>query len=177
VSPAPSRGTLSASAAVTSPRAECRAESSRHDPPSPRTVAGTRATAHGARIAQRTGSGGAQQDSDSFNFDVQTPNQDPVVTVPGTNIPVVQGGTTVVTGLDVSDADSAAADIVVTLDVTGGTLWVVSIVTAGYLFGNLEWVQRNMSTIIWAMIIVPGLLALLGAWRARRTKGASAPAS
>ena len=61
-------------------------------------------------------------------------------------------------------------------DVTGGTLWVVSIVTAGYLFGNLEWVQRNMSTIIWAMIIVPGLLALLGAWRARRSKDASAPA-
>ena len=31
-------------------------------------------------------------------------------------------------------------------DVTGGTLWVVSIVTAGYLFGNLEWVQAHMST-------------------------------
>ncbi len=27
-------------------------------------------------------------------------------------------------------------------DVTGGTLWVVSIVTAGYLFGNLDWVQE-----------------------------------
>ncbi|HEY6511444.1 MAG TPA: DedA family protein [Burkholderiaceae bacterium] len=62
-------------------------------------------------------------------------------------------------------------------DVTGGTLWVVSIVTAGYLFGNLEWVQKNMSTIIWAMIIVPGLLALVGAWRAKRTKDVSAPAS
>jgi membrane-associated protein len=61
-------------------------------------------------------------------------------------------------------------------DVTGGTLWVVSIVTAGYLFGNLEWVQKNMSTIIWAMIIVPGLLALVGAWRAKRTKDASATA-
>jgi membrane-associated protein len=61
-------------------------------------------------------------------------------------------------------------------DVTGGTLWVVSIVTAGYLFGNLEWVQKHMSTIIWAMIVVPGLLALLGAWRARRTKDVSAPA-
>ncbi|HEU5297491.1 MAG TPA: DedA family protein [Burkholderiaceae bacterium] len=55
-------------------------------------------------------------------------------------------------------------------DVTGGTLWVVSIVTAGYLFGNLEWVQAHMSKIIWAMIIVPGLLALLGAWRAKRSK-------
>jgi len=66
-------------------------------------------------------------------------------------------------------------------DVTGGTLWVVSIVTAGYLFGNLEWVRTHMSTIIWAMIILPGLLALFGAWRARRARdtgsrpGAGAP--
>jgi membrane-associated protein len=55
-------------------------------------------------------------------------------------------------------------------DVTGGTLWVVSIVTAGYLFGNLPWVQTHMSTIIWAMIIVPGMLAGLGAWRTRHGK-------
>jgi len=61
-------------------------------------------------------------------------------------------------------------------DVTGGTLWVVSIVTAGYLFGNLEWVQTHMSTIIWAMIVLPGLLALFGAWRAKRSKG-SEPAA
>jgi membrane-associated protein len=55
-------------------------------------------------------------------------------------------------------------------DVTGGTLWVVSLVTAGYLFGNLPWVQTHMSAIIWAMIIVPGLLALLGAWRTKHSK-------
>jgi membrane-associated protein len=59
-------------------------------------------------------------------------------------------------------------------DVTGGSLWVVSIVTAGYLFGNLEWVQTHMSKIIWAMIILPGMLALLGAWRAKRAKPESA---
>jgi membrane-associated protein len=52
-------------------------------------------------------------------------------------------------------------------DVSGGTLWVVSIVTAGYLVGNMPWVQANMSTIIWLMIIVPGLLAFLGAWRTK----------
>ena len=60
-------------------------------------------------------------------------------------------------------------------DVTGGTLWVLSVVTAGYLFGNLEWVQAHMSKIIWGMIILPGLVALVGAWRARRAKVASAP--
>jgi membrane-associated protein len=53
-------------------------------------------------------------------------------------------------------------------DVTGGALWVGSITIAGYLFGNLPWVQANLSAIFWAMIIIPGVLALAGAWRARR---------
>jgi membrane-associated protein len=61
-------------------------------------------------------------------------------------------------------------------DVTGGGLWVGSIVTAGYLFGNLPWVQQNFSLIVWAMIIVPGLLALAGAWRARRRAALEAAA-
>lgn len=59
-------------------------------------------------------------------------------------------------------------------DVTGGGLWVGGIVTAGYLFGNLPWVQKNFSLIVWAMIIVPGVLALFGAWRARRKAEAEA---
>lgn len=53
-------------------------------------------------------------------------------------------------------------------DVSGGTLWVVSLVGAGYLFGNLPWVKENLEKIIWAMILLPGLLALVGAWRSRR---------
>ncbi len=53
-------------------------------------------------------------------------------------------------------------------DVAGGGLWVGSVITLGYLFGNLPWVQKNFSLIVWAMILVPGALALLGAWRARR---------
>jgi membrane-associated protein len=60
-------------------------------------------------------------------------------------------------------------------DVTGGALWVCSITLAGYLFGNLPWVQANLSKIIWAMILIPGLLALFGAWKARRTPGAAGP--
>jgi len=52
-------------------------------------------------------------------------------------------------------------------DVTGGMLWVGSIVTAGYLFGNIPWVATNLSKIIWAMLIIPGLVILFGAWRAR----------
>jgi membrane-associated protein len=53
-------------------------------------------------------------------------------------------------------------------NVAGALVWVISLVTAGYLFGNLPWAKANMSIIIWAMIIVPGLIALLGAWKARR---------
>ncbi len=55
-------------------------------------------------------------------------------------------------------------------DVTGGALWVGSLVTAGYLFGNIPWVNANLSKIIWAMVILPGLLILFGAWRARRAQ-------
>ena len=53
-------------------------------------------------------------------------------------------------------------------NVGGALLWVIGLCGAGYLFGNLAWVQQNLSKIIWALIIVPGLIALLGAWRARR---------
>ncbi len=60
-------------------------------------------------------------------------------------------------------------------DVTGGALWVGGIVTAGYLFGGIPWVKLHLDKIIWAMILVPGLLILFGAWKARRK--AAVPAS
>ena len=53
-------------------------------------------------------------------------------------------------------------------DVTGGTLWVGGIVTAGYFFGSIPWVKENLDKIIWAMILVPGLIVLAGAWQAKR---------
>ena len=53
-------------------------------------------------------------------------------------------------------------------DVTGGALWVGGITTAGYLFGNLPWVKENLDKIIWGAILIPGLIVLFGAWRARR---------
>jgi membrane-associated protein len=53
-------------------------------------------------------------------------------------------------------------------DVTGGALWVGSIITAGYFFGSVPWVKANLEKIIWAMIIIPGLVILFGAWRSRR---------
>jgi membrane-associated protein len=53
-------------------------------------------------------------------------------------------------------------------DVTGGVLWVGSIITAGYLFGDIPWVKANLEKIIWAMILIPGFVILWGAWKARR---------
>ena len=55
-------------------------------------------------------------------------------------------------------------------NIVGGLLWVVGLTLAGYLFGNLPWVQANLDKIIWAAIFIPGLLVLFGAWRARRAK-------
>ena len=52
-------------------------------------------------------------------------------------------------------------------DVTGGVLWVVSIVTVGYFFGNIPFVKHNLDKIIWAMILIPGLFVLGGALRAK----------
>jgi membrane-associated protein len=53
-------------------------------------------------------------------------------------------------------------------DVSGGTLWVGSVTLAGYIFGSNAWVKANLDKIIWAMIFIPGLIALFGAWKARK---------
>lgn len=52
-------------------------------------------------------------------------------------------------------------------DVSGGALWVVGIITVGYFFGNIGFVKAHLDKIIWAMILIPGLLVLWGAWRSR----------
>ena len=59
-------------------------------------------------------------------------------------------------------------------NVIGAALWVGGVTLAGYLFGNIPWVQENLDKIIWAMIFVPGLLVLFGTWKARRKAAAAA---
>ncbi|WP_048439343.1 VTT domain-containing protein [Caenimonas sp. SL110] len=59
-------------------------------------------------------------------------------------------------------------------DVTGGALWVGGIITAGYFFGSVPWVKANLDKIIWAMILLPGVLVLFGAWKGRRKAAAGA---
>lgn len=58
-------------------------------------------------------------------------------------------------------------------NIAGAVLWVGGIVTAGYFFGNIPFVKTHLDKIIWAMIFVPGLFVLLGAWKARRKAGAA----
>ena len=60
-------------------------------------------------------------------------------------------------------------------DVTGGALWVVGVITAGYFFGNIPFVKTHLDKIIWAMILVPGALSILGAWRAGRSAEQAPP--
>lgn len=53
-------------------------------------------------------------------------------------------------------------------NVLGAVLWVCGLTLAGYFFGRTEFVQQNLSRIIWAMILIPGVIALWGGWKARR---------
>jgi len=56
-------------------------------------------------------------------------------------------------------------------NVAGGVLWVGSLTLAGYWFGNIPWVKSNLTLIILALIIIPGLPALIAAirhWLAQR---------
>ena len=57
-------------------------------------------------------------------------------------------------------------------NLVGGALWVGGIITAGYLFGNIPIVKANLEKIIWAMILIPGLVVIYGAWKAGRTPAA-----
>ncbi len=58
-------------------------------------------------------------------------------------------------------------------NVVGALIWVLGIATAGYFFGNLPWVREHLDKIIWGLILVPGLIAIFGAWRAGRQEQAA----
>ena len=60
-------------------------------------------------------------------------------------------------------------------DVAGGLLWVVGVTGLGYAFGNVPWVKANLEKIIWAMILIPGLLIIFGSLRAKFKNKSSTP--
>ena len=56
-------------------------------------------------------------------------------------------------------------------NIAGGVLWVASLTLAGYWFGNIPWVKDNLTWIILALIVIPGLpalIALIRNWREQR---------
>ncbi|MCA3237754.1 MAG: DedA family protein [Curvibacter sp.] len=53
-------------------------------------------------------------------------------------------------------------------NIVGAFIWVLGICTAGYFLGSLPWVKANLDKIIWGLILVPGLIVIFGAWKARR---------
>jgi len=54
-------------------------------------------------------------------------------------------------------------------NIVGGLIWVLGITTAGYFFGNLPLVREHLEKIIWGLILIPGLIAIFGAWRGSRS--------
>ena len=54
-------------------------------------------------------------------------------------------------------------------NVVGALIWVLGITTAGYFFGNLPLVREHLEKIIWGLILIPGLIAIFGAWRGSRS--------
>lgn len=58
-------------------------------------------------------------------------------------------------------------------NVVGGALWVVSLTLAGYWFAEFEFVKKNFTLVIFAIIIISILPAVIELWRARRAARAS----
>jgi membrane-associated protein len=46
-------------------------------------------------------------------------------------------------------------------NILGGVAWTVIFILAGFFFGNLPWVKQNFSLMVLALIVIPGIPALL----------------
>jgi membrane-associated protein len=57
-------------------------------------------------------------------------------------------------------------------NVSGALLWVVSLTLAGYWFGNLPWVKRNLTLVILTIIAI-SLAPVAAAWVKSKMSGAS----
>ena len=53
-------------------------------------------------------------------------------------------------------------------DITGGLLWVGSLTLLGYFFGNIPMVKQHLDKVIYAMILIPGMFVMWGAWKSRK---------
>ena len=53
-------------------------------------------------------------------------------------------------------------------NVIGGVAWISSLTYAGYVFGNIPWVKKNLSLIVIGIVIVSVLPMLIKVWQERR---------
>jgi membrane-associated protein len=53
-------------------------------------------------------------------------------------------------------------------NVTGALLWVVSLCLAGFWFGNVPWIQKNLTVVIFGIIFVSFIPVVIGWWQHRR---------
>ena len=58
-------------------------------------------------------------------------------------------------------------------NLVGAFGWVVSLTLAGYFFGNLSWVQKNLSAVIVGIIAVSLVPVVIGWWQHRKEAKAS----
>jgi membrane-associated protein len=59
-------------------------------------------------------------------------------------------------------------------NVLGAVLWVGLLLTAGYMLGGLEWVQRNFEKVVIGIVIVSVLPIVWEWWKARQAHRAAA---
>ena len=55
-----------------------------------------------------------------------------------------------------------------TFNVVGGVIWVALFTYAGYIFGGLEIVQKNLKLLIVLIIVISILPAIFEIWRNKR---------
>jgi membrane-associated protein len=60
-------------------------------------------------------------------------------------------------------------------NVVGGVAWISSLVYAGYLFGNIPWVKKNLSLIVIGIVVVSLIPAVSTFVRERRAARSKAP--
>jgi membrane-associated protein len=46
-------------------------------------------------------------------------------------------------------------------------LWTVGLTLSGFLLGNVPLIQRNMSVVLWALVLIPGSVAVASGLRIR----------
>lgn len=52
-------------------------------------------------------------------------------------------------------------------NVSGAFLWIGSLVSAGYLFGNIPWISKNLTAVVMGIVVLSILPAVAGWLRAR----------